>query len=127
MQWRLTSNNLLTALLKAKQYQYDYGFGTVAYVDKSNHTTVTDFFKENQQVFDSDAIYFLKDGSYANQHEWRYMLDRVPVECKNSHQSIFYNWQYCGSTTFYFLGKMRSPVQIWLAAPTRTNRFGFYI
>lgn len=69
---------------RTKQYQYDYGFRSVTYVDKADHAAVTEFFKENQKIFDSDAIYFLKDRSYANQHEWRYMLDHVPVERKNA-------------------------------------------
>ena len=69
---------------KVKLLQYDYGYRAVGYVDKSDHNAVTDFFNVNQQIFGSDAIYFLKDNSYSNQYEWRYLLDRVPEEDKNS-------------------------------------------
>lgn len=69
---------------KAAEAQFYYGYGAVSYVDKDKHDDITHYFQKTQNVLGTDAIYFLKDHTYSEQHEWRFFLDCVPRESKNS-------------------------------------------
>lgn len=69
----------------------NYGYCKVEYVDKQDFEAVSAYFQKKHKQLGDEAIFFLKDFSYKNQNEWRFLIecfDGISTVDKNPNGSL---------------------------------------
>ena len=64
---------------------YNRIYNPIEYIDKNNYTKVQSFNEKCKDTLGLYSIYFIKDGSYGLQNEWRYIIDpcTANIACNN--------------------------------------------